>query len=103
MNLIIGYKTTPQYHLKAVDTLSQRDVYALTSYTGELNYANQQHPQQQQQQQPQKLQNGSHPDIQSLYSHNDEHNINKPFLPSRQNSIVCAQNPRFSTYTYVSI
>ncbi|XP_066918297.1 uncharacterized protein [Clytia hemisphaerica] len=88
LNMIIGYKTTPQYPLHAIDTISQRDVHNLVSYAGELNYNTAGTP------------HGSNKDIRSLYSTEDHHNVNKMYLPSRQNSIICAQNPRFSTYGY---
>ena len=88
LNLMIGYKTQPQYPLQTVDTRSQRDVYNINSYTADLNYT---------------TTPGSNRDIHSLFAGNEDNNINKPFLPSRQNSVVYSQNPRFSTYAYVSL
>jgi len=86
---MIGYKTQPQYPLQTVDTRSQRDVYNINSYTTDMNYTATTTP-------------GSNRDIHSLYLGNEDNNINKPFLPSRQNSVVYSQNPRVSTYAYVS-
>lgn len=85
LNTLIGYKTTPQYTSQTTQANSYRDVYGLTSYTTELDYT------------AQPLR-GSNRDLYSLHTANE--NVEGPAYLYRQHSIVSAQTPRYSNYSF---